>query len=231
MGNSFVPPPPFRLSTAGRMLGETELLDALQRGARQAFAFLDGKWESIPPLWWYCFVHDDWPGRERLRFNVNGRVVEATEIVVDRPPPLRIAWGRPPVASADLRDAGWLSTEEALERDRRLAGLNTAADTTETPPTPNTRSDLAGDQQAGPELRQASADRIHQTIIAVYDAAEQAGQKPPNIKEIAAPVLRQLMATGYTSSGRQIETLAGEDRHKKRRLPAGKTLASEKSRQ
>ena len=85
MGDSFAPPPPLRLSTAGRMLGETELLNALQRGARQAFAFLDGKWGSIPPLWWYRFTDIDWRG-QRVTFMVDGRAIEATETVIDRPP-------------------------------------------------------------------------------------------------------------------------------------------------
>lgn len=85
MGNSFAPPPRLRLSTAGRMLGETELLTALQRGARQAFAFLDGKEEPIPSLWWYRFTDIDWP-RQRVTFTVDGRAIEATETVIDRPP-------------------------------------------------------------------------------------------------------------------------------------------------
>jgi hypothetical protein len=140
MGHSFAPPPPLPLSTAGRMLGETELLDALQRGARQSFAFLDGQWGTIPPLWWYRFVHDDWPGRKRIRFNVNGLIVEATGIVVDQPPPIRMPWKRPPVTSADLVEAGWLSDEEALARDQRLAGLNAAVDTAIS----DTRTERAG---------------------------------------------------------------------------------------
>jgi hypothetical protein len=84
MGNSFAPPPPLRLSTAGRMLGETELLNALQRGARQAFAFLDGRWGTIPKVWWYR-SEIDWRG-QRVTFMVDGRAIEATETVIDRPP-------------------------------------------------------------------------------------------------------------------------------------------------
>ena len=85
MGNSFTPPLPLPLSTAARLLGVTELLNALQRGARQATAFLDGRWGTIPPEWWYHVVDDDWRG-QRVTFNVAGRIVEATKIVVDRPP-------------------------------------------------------------------------------------------------------------------------------------------------
>ena len=81
------PPQPLLLSTAGRMLGENELLDALQRGIRQAFAFLDGGWGTIPPLWWYRFTEIVWY-RQRVTFVVDGRAIEATETVVDRPPPI-----------------------------------------------------------------------------------------------------------------------------------------------
>ena len=105
------PPQPLLLSTAGRMLGENELLDALQRGIRQAFAFLDGGWGTIPPLWWYRFTEIVWY-RQRVTFVVDGRAIEATETVVDRPPPLSPSWKRPTVTSADLLGAGWISEEE-----------------------------------------------------------------------------------------------------------------------
>jgi hypothetical protein len=83
MENS-TPPRTLPLSTAGRMLGEAKLLDALQRGVRQAFAFLDGSWGTIPPLWWYRFTEIVWY-RQRVTFVVDGRLIEAIEIVIDRP--------------------------------------------------------------------------------------------------------------------------------------------------
>jgi hypothetical protein len=81
-----------------------------------------------------------------------------------------------------------------------------------------------------PELKLADDDRIHRAISAVYDEIEEAGGKPPNVKEIAAPMQARLRGEGYKASGRQIEHLAGEERHKKRRRAIGNTVASEKRR-
>lgn len=86
------------------------------------------------------------------------------------------------------------------------------------------------DQTASNGLRSAPEEKIHEAIIAVYDAAEVTGEKPPNIKEIVEPVQKKLRAVGYSASGRHIETLAGEDRHKSRRRKPGTTVTSEKSR-
>jgi hypothetical protein len=107
-----------------------------------------------------------------------------------------------------------------------LYGTAVPAAPASAPSVPNTLS-----ERAGGELRQAPDDQIHQTITAVYDSADEAGEKPPNIKQIAEPVVRRLMVAGYTASGARIARLADADRHKKRRRPPGKTLASEKSRQ
>jgi hypothetical protein len=79
------------------------------------------------------------------------------------------------------------------------------------------------------ELRWAAPSQIEQAITAVYDEAEGAGSKPPNVRQIVKPVLQRLAAAGYIATGARIEKIAGADHHKKRRRLPGKTLASEKS--
>jgi hypothetical protein len=76
-------PSPLSWSTAIRMIGDLELVDQLQRGVRQAYALLDGRWGTIPWIWWYRF---EWQSQRRIMFDVDGRIIEATEIVIDRPP-------------------------------------------------------------------------------------------------------------------------------------------------
>jgi hypothetical protein len=78
------------------------------------------------------------------------------------------------------------------------------------------------------EPKQAPITAIHEAISAVYDEAAGAGQKPPNVREISAPVQSRLREQGLKASARQIEELASDDRHKGRRRERGKTLASEK---
>jgi hypothetical protein len=56
-------------------------------------------------------------------------------------------------------------------------------------------------------------------------------QKPPNLNEIAKPVQRALRAEGFDASGRQIQLLADADEFRRRRRPAGPTLANKKRRQ
>jgi hypothetical protein len=77
-------------------------------------------------------------------------------------------------------------------------------------------------------LKPASERRIHAAISRAYDEAEAAGSKPPNLKEIAAPVKATLNRAGYEASGGLIQKLAGDSRHAERRRAPGKTLASEK---
>jgi hypothetical protein len=78
------------------------------------------------------------------------------------------------------------------------------------------------------DLRPASDPRIHTAITAVYDAAEQAREKPPNIRELPKPVREELRKTGHSASGNQIMRLADDEKHHKRRRKPGKTLLSEK---
>ena len=90
---------------------------------------------------------------------------------------------------------------------------------------------LAGDEtldamHAPPPASEAMIDK---TIGEVYDEADEAGMKPPNIKEIVEPVQRLLRTKGCEASGRRIQQIAG--RHINRRRKPGPTLASEKRRQ
>jgi hypothetical protein len=72
-----------------------------------------------------------------------------------------------------------------------------------------------------PELRKASEARIHRTIEEVYDYAKSQGMKPPNVTEIGKPVQTRLRREGLAATETHIEKLAGDERHKSRRLPAG----------
>jgi hypothetical protein len=77
-------------------------------------------------------------------------------------------------------------------------------------------------------LNRASDAEIKKTIQYVYNSAHDNFKKPPNIKELATPVLEHLRAKGYTSSKLRIQTLGGEPQFKNCRRPPGKTLSSEK---
>jgi hypothetical protein len=81
------------------------------------------------------------------------------------------------------------------------------------------------------KTRLASDTLIHKTINQIYDEAEATGSKPPNVKEIVAPVQTKLQVAGYEASGRRIQQLADADVYKKRRRRPGPTLASEKRHQ
>ncbi len=67
----------------------------------------------------------------------------------------------------------------------------------------------------------ASEAQINRTITAVYDYAESEHMKPPNVKEIAPYVLTRLQREGWTATQAHIAQLAGGERHRLRRLPAG----------
>jgi hypothetical protein len=89
--------------------------------------------------------------------------------------------------------------------------------------------------EAAPEvkgkLRPAPDFLINKTISEVYYDAERAGLKPPNLKEIAAPVQKKLSAKGHEASARRIQQVAEADEHKSRRRKPGTTVMSEKRRQ
>jgi hypothetical protein len=81
------------------------------------------------------------------------------------------------------------------------------------------------------ELRKAPEAVIHGTIREVYDDAERAHQKPPNVIEIIKLVKGKLHDKGFKASGRHIRQLADDKEHQKRRRKPGATVASEKHRQ
>jgi hypothetical protein len=76
-------------------------------------------------------------------------------------------------------------------------------------------------------LAPAPNSLIDTAISDVYSEAERARQKPPNLKEIVAPVQTKLLAQGHQASGRQIQILAEAAKHKKRRRKVGPTIARE----
>jgi hypothetical protein len=84
------------------------------------------------------------------------------------------------------------------------------------------------ESKSEPKLKIAPESKIDQEISAEYDEAERKGLKPPNLKEIARPVLARLRAEGYQASQRQILKLAEAEKHKGRRRPPGRTVATDK---
>jgi hypothetical protein len=74
----------------------------------------------------------------------------------------------------------------------------------------------------------ASTAMINEEIESEYDAAEAAGRKPPNIKELAAPVQLLLEQKGFSASKRRIQLLGEAEKFKRRRRPPGKTVKSER---
>jgi hypothetical protein len=76
-------------------------------------------------------------------------------------------------------------------------------------------------------LRPAAKSEIHRAIGEAYDAAAVSDDKPPNLKEIAAPVQAILCERGYQASGNQIQQFARDPCYAGRRRKAGATLASE----
>jgi hypothetical protein len=76
-------------------------------------------------------------------------------------------------------------------------------------------------------LRRALDKQIHEAIEAVY---KQAGDRPPNIKKIAVPVLKILHGFGVNASKAHIEEIADLPVHKARRRPPGATYKSERDR-
>jgi hypothetical protein len=75
-------------------------------------------------------------------------------------------------------------------------------------------------------LKEATPSMIRDVIGAVYDDADKAKIKPPNILELPKAVQPRLKAEGYAASGRQIKQIGGEQPFKLRRLPAGQIFRS-----
>jgi hypothetical protein len=85
---------------------------------------------------------------------------------------------------------------------------------------------IAPSLQGIPEHRQAPEADIHEAITIIYDEHQAASRKPPNIREIAPLVRNRLHSRGLTASLRHIQELAGDDRHKARRLSSGKRFGA-----
>jgi hypothetical protein len=78
------------------------------------------------------------------------------------------------------------------------------------------------------ELKPAPDRIVIEEIRRAYDAAEDAGRKPPNIRELPATVQPFLQQKGFSASGRRIQQLGDDEEFKRRRRPPGKTVASER---
>jgi len=89
-------------------------------------------------------------------------------------------------------------------------------------PASQTLSVALSPQVAATELKQAPITQIHGEIAAIYDEHEAANRKPPNIREVGPLVRDRLHEHNVTASIRHIAELAGDPRHKVRRVPSGK---------
>src|SRR5262245_41414882 len=78
------------------------------------------------------------------------------------------------------------------------------------------------------QLKPASTAMINEEIRSEYTDAKAAGRKPPNIKEVQAPVQLRLERRGYWASKRRIEHLAKAEEFKEFRRQPGKTVKSER---
>jgi hypothetical protein len=67
---------------------------------------------------------------------------------------------------------------------------------------------------------------IHRAIKEVYDRAQAAGSKPPNIKELPAAVSRLLKQQGHRATDSLIMRVGEDPQFKNRRLPQGRRLPS-----
>jgi hypothetical protein len=92
----------------------------------------------------------------------------------------------------------------------------------ETPPEP-----VSPWQADSHSLKPAPNKEISAAIKAAYDAADAAGRKPPNIKELPAAVQPRLEENGYCASARSIQKVGEAQEFKRRRRQPGRTISSE----
>jgi hypothetical protein len=71
------------------------------------------------------------------------------------------------------------------------------------------------------DFQQASKDRIHIAITAVYDEKECSSEKPPNIRELPKLVQAKLAAIGCTASGALIMEIGNRPEHRGLLVPVG----------
>jgi hypothetical protein len=82
---------------------------------------------------------------------------------------------------------------------------------------------LIGQLRCG--LKMATAEIVDREISRAYEQAKDAGEKPPNIREVLAPVRASLAVLGYFASKAQIKEVAGNEKHAAQRLPRGRIPA------
>lgn len=183
----------------------------------------DRRWEDLELISYAQAVHivgDALFGQAWLPISVQDRAI------------FLVGPSHPDYAKAVLRDQmqegriaaieRWLLVAGAVDRDRNATRRVIVRVLRE-----KLRDELhAPDSQAsGP--KPAPDARIHAAISDVYDQAEIAGRKPPNINQLASPALLLLQAQGLHTSKRRIQLLARDKRHAKRRRLPGKTVSSE----
>jgi hypothetical protein len=104
-----------------------------------------------------------------------------------------------------------------------------------TKPPPGQGAPQGGQPQGGgqgnsqPVPRKTLDDLIDIEITAVYDDAEKAGEKPPNIKELANIVFLRLEAKGFHTTKVRIMDLGDDKKHASRRRPIGKRMPPSKT--
>jgi hypothetical protein len=72
------------------------------------------------------------------------------------------------------------------------------------------------------DLKQATVETIDREVSRAYERAAAAGEKPPNVVEILAPVRASLAVLGYFATKSQIQKVAKSEQHAGRRLPKGR---------
>ena len=73
-------------------------------------------------------------------------------------------------------------------------------------------------------LIKATEEIIDREVTLAYERARAAGEKPPNLVEVVAPVRASLAARGYFAIVTQIRAVAGYEKHAKHRLPVGNPI-------
>jgi hypothetical protein len=73
-------------------------------------------------------------------------------------------------------------------------------------------------------LAQATEEIIDREVTIAYERASVAGEKPPNLNEIVAPVRASLAVLGRFASARRIQAVARREKHAEHRLPAGSPI-------
>jgi hypothetical protein len=70
-------------------------------------------------------------------------------------------------------------------------------------------------------LKRATAKTIDLEVSRAYGRAKDAGEKPPNLVEVVAPVRASLAVLGYFTSVDQIQKVAKREKYARLRFPVG----------